>query len=264
MNGPLDLGWAQLAGAAALVLFNGALSVWLGLGLERRLAVASARTVVQLLLVGWVLAPIFAWSSPLAVLALVAAMVALAGREAARRAGRRIVGVQGIAVLAMAMGAGATALLATTAIVQVRPWWTPQYLVPLAGMLLGNTLNGVSLGLDRTLALLDEGRDLVEARLAQGASWWEAARPVAVEGVRTGMIPILNAMTVVGVVTLPGMMTGQILSGTDPALAARYQILIMFLIAGATAIGTGVAVLASLRVAFDDEHRLRVERIGRR
>lgn len=257
MTGPVALGLWQLAGAAVLVLLNGVLSVWLRLGLERKLLVASLRTVVQLLIVGYLLAPVFAWDHPGPVLAVCALMVVLAGRAAARRSSRSYPGMQAVAVVSMALGAGLTALLATSSIIAVTPWYRPQYLVPLLGMMLGNTLTGVSLGLDGALAGLDRGRDLVEGRLALGASWWEAARPVARDSIRTGMVPILNAMSVVGLVTLPGMMTGQILAGSDPALAARYQILIMFLIAGATAAGTTLAVLVSLRLGFDDAHRLR-------
>ena len=263
-GGPLPLTAGQLALAGLLVLLNGGLSLWLGLGLERTLAVASARTVVQLALVGYVLAPVFAWDHPLPVLAVVLGMVVLAGREAAGRSQRRYRGMLGVSVLAMLVGAGGTAVLGVGGIVGAEPWWRPQYLIPLAGMLLGNTLTGVSLGMDRTLAMLDEGRAVIEGRLALGASGWEAARPVAAEALRGGMVPILNAMSVVGLVTLPGMMTGQILSGTDPALAARYQILIMFLIAGATALGTTLAVLLSVRALFDRQHRLRLERLTRR
>ncbi len=186
-------------------------------------------------------------------------MVVLAGRAAAGRVGRRFRGMGGLAVRSMARGAGLTAVFATTVVLRLSPWTRPQYLVPLAGILLGNTLTGASLGLDRALEGLDRGRPLVEGRLALGATWWEAARPVAAAAaaVRTGMVPMLNAMSVVGLVTLPGMLTGQILSGTDPALAARDQILLLFLIAGATAVGTAVAVLLAVRVAFDDQHRLR-------
>jgi len=261
VTGPLPLGPEQLALAAALVLINGLLSLWLRLGLERQLAVASARTVVQLTLVGYVLAPVFAWEHPLPVLALAALMVALASRAAVKRSSRSYRGVHLAAFAALMVGAGATALLATGVIVGAEPWWRPQYLVPLVGMMLGNALTGISLGLDRCLTELDERRDRVEGRLAMGATWWEAARPVAAEALRAGMIPILNSMSVVGLVTLPGMMTGQILSGTDPALAARYQILIMFLICAATGAGTACAVLVSVRAVFDDQHRLRVERI---
>jgi len=261
LSGPIPLSGLQLGMAAALVLVNGALSVWLGLGLERKLAVASVRTVVQLLLVGVVLAPVFSWQRPGPVLAVILGMVVLAGREAARRSSRRYRGMLGASVLAMLVGAGGTALLGVGVIVGAEPWWRPQYLIPLAGMMMGNTLTGVSLGLDRSLTMLDEGRGVIEGRLALGATWWEAARPVASEALRSGMVPILNAMSVVGLVTLPGMMTGQILSGTDPAIAARYQILIMFLIAAATALGTTTAVLLSVRALFDGQHRLRPERL---
>jgi putative ABC transport system permease protein len=167
----------------------------------------------------------------------------------------------GAALTSMLVGAGGTALLGTAAIVGVDPWWEPQYFIPLLGMILGNALTGISLGLDRTMDMLDDGRGRVETRLAWGATAWEAARPVAAEALRTGMIPIINSMSAVGLVTIPGMMTGQILSGTAPALAARYQILIMFLIAGATAMGTALSVLLTVRVMFDRDHRLRIDKL---
>ena len=131
-------------------------------------------------------------------------------------------------------------------------------------MVLGNALTGISLGVDRCLQELDENRGRVEALLALGATWWEAARPVAAESLRLGMIPILNSMSVVGLVTIPGMMTGQILAGSDPQIAARYQILIMFLIAAAVALGAATAILVTVRALFDSDHRLRAERIRRR
>jgi putative ABC transport system permease protein len=122
----------------------------------------------------------------------------------------------------------------------------------------------VSLGLDSALVSFDEHRDRVEASLAFGATRWEAARPVVANAMRTGLVPILNAMSAVGLVTIPGMMTGQILGGTDPVQASRYQILILFLIAASTAMGVGISVLGAARMAFDAQHRLRPERIHRR
>ncbi len=261
MTGPLDLGPGQLALAAGLLLLNGALSLWLGLGLERRLWVAVVRSTVQLTLLGYVLLWVFAVDSPWLVLGLCALMVGLAGREAVARTSRRIRGLTGLGVAAMAIAGGGTALLATTLVIRVEPWWTPRYLVPLVGMILGNALTGVSLGVDRALAIVDEQRDAVEALLALGASRLEAARPVAAEALRTGMIPILNAMSAVGLVTIPGMMTGQILGGTEPALAARYQLLILFLVAGAVALGTAIAVFGVLAWVIDDEPRLRTDRV---
>ena len=131
-------------------------------------------------------------------------------------------------------------------------------------MILGNTLNGVSLGLDRLGEELDAKRDQVEALLALGATRWEAARAPIQQAVRTGMIPIVNSMMVVGLVSLPGMMTGQLLAGADPIQAVMYQIVIMFLIAAGTSLGTLSVVLLSYRRLFNQDHQFLPGRIVKR
>ncbi len=263
MTGPIELSLLDMGLAALLVLINAALSLWLGLGLERRLLVASLRTVVQLLVLGTILVPVFQLQSAPLVVAVVALMLVLAGREAVSRTERRFSGMYASAFVSMALGALVSAGVGTALIIGVEPWWEPRYVVPIVGMILGNALTGVSLGLDRCMAQLDEGALAVETRLAFGATPWEAVRSVVAESLRTGMVPILNAMSAVGLVTIPGMMTGQILGGTPPEQAARYQILIMFLIAAATALGTAVSVLLCARAMFDGEGRLRRERLTR-
>ncbi len=262
-QGPIELGYGALALAACLLLVNGALSIWLRLGLEKRLAVAAVRTVVQLTLLGYLLVPVFQWAHPAAVGAMALVMIVLASREAVRRSSRRYAGVLGNAFIALFVSASVTTFIGARLIIGVEPWWQPRYVIPLLGMILGNGLTGISLGLDRSLSLLDDGRDRVESLLAFGATRWEAARPVAQEAVRTGMVPIINTMSVVGLVSIPGMMTGQILGGTSPEQAARYQILILFMIAGATAMGVVGAVMLTMRALFDDEHRLRLDRLQR-
>lgn len=262
-EGPIELTVGALALAACLLLLNGALSVWLRLGLEKRLLVATVRATVQLTLLGYLLVPVFKWAHPAAVGAMALVMIVLASREAVRRSSRRYGGVLGNAFVSLFVGAALTTFVGARLIIGVEPWWQPRYVIPLLGMILGNGLTGISLGLDRCLAMLDEGRDRVESLLAFGATRWEAARPVAREAVRTGMVPIINVMSVVGVVSIPGMMTGQILGGTPPEQAARYQLLILFMIAGATAMGVVGAVMLSLRALFDDDHRLRLDRLKR-
>ena len=260
----VEIGPWQLVMATCLILLNGALSLWLRIGLTRKVLIASARTVVQLLLLGWILVPIFTFEQPWMVVGIGVLMIALAAREAVRRSARTYRGIHGAAFFALLIGCGGSALLGSAVIVGVEPWWDPRYLIPLLGMVLGNALTGLSLGIDRCLSVLDEQRPRVEALLSMGATWWEAARPVAAESVRMAMIPILNAMSAVGLVTIPGMMTGQLLGGTPPDQAARYQIVIMFMIAAAVALGSVLAVLISLRALFDGDHRLRHERIRRR
>ena len=95
----------------------------------------------------------------------------------------------------------------------------------------------------------------IEALLALGATRWEAARQPVQQAVRTGLIPIINAMMVVGIVSLPGMMTGQLLAGVSPIEAVKYQIVIMFLRASGTALGTVAVVLLSYRRLFNDDHQ---------
>lgn len=262
--GPVELSWFDLALASALVLINGLISGWLGLELGRKLLVAALRTLVQLLLLGYVLVMVFEWRTAVGVLAIAMFMIAMAGRESVRRTGRRYRRIQLDAFVSLFVAGGATTLFATAVVVRLDHWWEPRYLIPLLGMVLGNALTGIGLGLERCMQQFDEGRARVEFFLALGATRWEAARPVAAEAVRTGMLPMLNSMSVVGLVTIPGMMTGQILGGVSPLLAARYQILIMFLISAATAAGVTGVVLLCVRALFDSQDRLRLERLQRR
>ena len=140
-------------------------------------------------------------------------------------------------------------------------WYQPQYAVPLLGMVLGNILNGITLGLNSFTESLVNRRDYIESMLALGATRWEAALEPVREAIKTGMTPIINAMMIVGLVSLPGMMTGQLVSGMDPMHAIKYQIVIMFLIAAATALGTvGVVMLTFLRL-FSKDHQFRSGRI---
>ncbi|MEL6346871.1 MAG: iron export ABC transporter permease subunit FetB, partial [Myxococcota bacterium] len=235
----------------------------LQLGLERKLLVAAVRSTAQLSLLAIILTPVFSMARPALVLGLGALMIVLAGFEAARRAGHRYPGVGAVSVGAMGVAALTTTAFAVLIVLQSDPWWTPRYLIPLLGMILGNALTGVSVGLERLLSGMTDRRAALEGRLAAGATWWEAVRPLAAHAIRTGMIPILNTMSVVGLITIPGMMTGQILAGADPGQAARYQLLILFLIAAAVAMGTTAAVLLSARMMFDADHRLRLEQLTR-
>jgi putative ABC transport system permease protein len=260
----LDLSYLQVGLAALLILINGALSVLLNLGLGRRLLLAAVCTVVQLLLVGLVLEWVFRLDRWYVVLALMLVMTLIAGFAATHRTHVRYPGIWIRGIASVWAGSWLVAALALAVIVRVRPWYTPQYAIPLLGMILGNTLNGVSLGLDRLVGELTGLRYQVEAHLALGATRWEAARPPVQQAIKTGLIPTINAMMVVGIVSLPGMMTGQILAGASPVEAVKYQIVIMFLIAAATALGTVSVVLLSYRRLFNGRHQFQGELIAGR
>jgi putative ABC transport system permease protein len=235
----------------------------LRLGLARSLLLASSRMVVQLLLVGLVLGYVFSLNRPLPVLAIALVMASLAGVSAVNRSQRRFRGVWWDSLLTITGSAFVVTGLSLVGVLRVRPWFEAQYAIPLLGMVLGNSLNAVSLALDRFLAGVAQGRERIESDLALGASRWEAAHGLIRDSLRTGMIPTINAMMVMGVVSLPGMMTGQILAGADPADAVRYQIVIMFMIASATALGALGVTLLAFRTLFDPRDRLRSERLHR-
>ena len=259
----LQLSYGQVALAACLIAVNGGISVALRLGLGKTLFIASVRTVVQLLLIGLVLEQIFAVQAPPLVLGWMAFMAIVAGVSAVRRTGRRYDGIYWDSILSIWLSSWLVAGIALTAIIRVEPWWTAQYAIPLLGMILGNTLTGISLGLDRLTETLTSRKGEVELRLTLGATRWQAARPAVREAIRTGMIPILNSMSVVGLVSLPGMMTGQLLAGVSPLEAVKYQIIIMFLIAAGTALGTVGVVLLGYRRLFSRRHQFLIGRISR-
>ena len=253
MSGLISLGPWQLAVAAVLVVAAALVSLILRLGVERRLGVAALRTVLQLGLIGLILDEIFALDRATLVVALVLTMTLFAGREAVARASHRYSGIYLDGWLAMAGSCVIVGGVVTQVVVGVTPWYDPQYVIPLLGMILGNSLNGISLCLDRFLEHLSARSAELELRLAFGASRREVVSEPLRAAVRTGMIPIINAMAAAGIVSLPGMMTGQILAGSPPLQAVAYQIVVMFMIAAANACGAMVvAMVASRRLVAPD------------
>jgi putative ABC transport system permease protein len=218
---------------------------------------------VQLLLIGLVLRTIFAHVH-LGWIALIAAVMLLAaGREVRARQKRPLKGGWGFGVgtISMFLSSFAVTVLALTVIIGGTPWYAPQYAIPLLGMLLGNTMNGIALGMGRLTESAWQQRTVLEQRLLLGETRQEAVADLRRDSVRTGMIPIINSMAAAGIVSLPGMMTGQILAGSPPVEAVKYQILIMFLIAGGTGFGVMASVSLTARRLFDERHRLRLDRL---
>ena len=260
----IRLDFADLATAAVLVLLDGGLSLAFGLGIGRRLLVAASRMVVQLLLVGLVLEALFRAVSPVATAAVALVMVLFAGREAVARQDRRLAGwwSYGLGTGAMLMAAGLVTVFALTTQLRPDPWYDPRYAIPLLGMVLGNTMTGISLGLNALTGDVAQARPAIEARLSLGADRIQAMRPLARKSLRAALLPIVNSMAATGLVSLPGMMTGQILGGVAPVEAVKYQLLIMFLIAGGTGFGAVAAVLGGAWRLTDRRHRLRPDRLA--
>jgi putative ABC transport system permease protein len=261
---PILLTPFDLAIAAVLIVLDIVLSLTLALGLHTQLVWAAARMVIQLALIGFVLRLVFSLASPLATLGVVLAMVAIASGEVAARPEQRLrrFGNYAVGASAVAFATFLTAILALTTAIRPQPWYDARYAIPLAGIILGNVLNGGSLALDSLLSSVVRERVAIEAQLALGASFRQAMRGLIRTSIRRALLPIINQMSAAGVVTLPGIMTGQILAGMDPLEAAKYQILLLFLLSGGSGLAAvAVVYLAAMRLT-DDRQRLRIDRLS--
>ena len=259
----ISLGVIDLMIAAVLVILLALLTEWMKVRLGSQILIAAIRTAVQLLLIGLVLKVLFENAGALWVALLAFFMLSVASYEVMARQQRRFTGWwgYGVGTLSMFLSSFVVTLFALSIILGNDPWYSPQYSIPLLGMLLGNTMNGISLSMDRLTQTAWEQRRVIEARLMLGHDHKEAIGELRQNAIRSGMIPIINAMATAGVVSLPGMMTGQILAGAPPVEAVKYQILIMFLIATGTGLGTLVAVAIGSRRLFDERERLRLDHL---
>ncbi|MGB1581832.1 MAG: ABC transporter permease, partial [Nevskiales bacterium] len=184
-----------------------------------------------------------------------------AGREVIARQDRRLAGGFAVGTGAMFVSSFAITLFALLVVVQPAPWYQPQYAIPLLGMMLGNTMTGIAVGMERLLKTVADDHECIEQRLMLGHTANQALNEPLRDAARAGMIPIINAMAAAGIVSLPGMMTGQILAGAAPMDAVKYQILIMFMVTAGTGFGTLLALKLSARRLFDERARLRLDRL---
>jgi len=182
------------------------------------------RMLLQLVLIGYVLEGIFLSRSPWIIGLMLAVMLTIASFIALRTVSDRTYEQVRKAFLSIGAGGGATLFLVTQGVLSLDPWFEPQYVVPLAGMIFANSMNAVSLAAERFAAEREGGMSYVPARQI---------------AMRASMIPGVNALLAVGLVSIPGMMTGQVLAGIDPLIAARYQIMVMAMVFGSAGLSAG-------------------------
>jgi putative ABC transport system permease protein len=207
--------------------------------------------------VGYALTYVFAVDHALLVAAIVALMCLVAAHAALGRVQRAPRGSFLLSALALGSSTFIVTAVVCGVIIHAERWYTARVAIPIAGMILGNSLTAVALALDRLLEEVRGRADELELRLALGYAPWEAIRPHVRSALRAAMTPTINALMVVGLVSLPGMMTGQILAGAEPLRAARYQIVVMMMLAAAVAGAALLAIALSYRRCFDDDQALR-------
>ena len=253
------LAWAAVPLVVALILLRA-----LRLGQTAPLLVATARLVGQMMLLAMVLGWIVAVDSPGVVGGVALVMLATAAHTVGSRHraphGRWLLRVEAFG--ALLVGSMLVLAVSIRLAMRVEPWYDPRTVLPMLGMILGNTVSAISLAAERFDADLRADHDLVELRLSLGATGWQAATPALRSAVAAGLSPILNNMSLAGIVAIPGMTTGQLLAGADVGQAIRYQILLYF---GITAtVGLGVVILLAIRFrhAFTAAHQLRRDACG--
>lgn len=233
-------------------------SSWQRLGLEIPLAIATVRTVAQLVVVGYLLESVFALNNPIPVLGILLVMLVIAAITARNRIGKKIPQLLPVLFGSIFFSAALTLSYTNLLIVQPETWYEPQYLIPLAGIVLGNAMNGAAIAGERLVSTINSSRLEIETHLSLGATPQQAVITYRKDAIRAGLIPTLNQMMVVGVVTLPGIITGQLLSGVNPLDAASYQILIMFMLAFTNLITTLFVTQGLMRQFFNAQAQLRL------
>ncbi|WP_260865062.1 ABC transporter permease [Shewanella sp. KCT] len=261
MQASLDIGWL------ALTLFMLVLLVPLGIGrlfnlkLGGEMLLAAARMTAQLLLVGFYLKFLFSLES-LWVNLLWLSVMLLVGASAIL-GGARLPKARLMLPLLFSLSLSLLPLLALLllALLQPTPLYQAQYMIPLAGMLLGNSLSGNILALQRLFNAFEEKQEDYQGRLALGATPWQAAFPFIQGALQQALAPSIAAMGTMGLVTLPGMMTGQILGGSDPLVAVKYQVVIMLAILVMLSLSVASALSLAVRQCLNHSGKLLIKRV---
>ncbi|MEZ5993928.1 MAG: ABC transporter permease [Planctomycetota bacterium] len=238
-----DPGWLGLIASAALMLLLMGTALAFGINMIKEGAIATARATVQLLVVGMILGWIFAREHWWAICLILGAMTCIAGFTAGRKINKVLKRTGPVITLVLAAVTGLTLIYVTQLGVGVRGF-DAQYFIPLGGIILGNAMTAAVLATTRFAEDLKEQHDKVEAALALGASPAQATSGLTRKAFTAAVTPVINAMMIVGIVKLPGVMTGTLLGGVEPLIAAKYQLVVMFMLV----FGDGMTALAVLTI----------------
>lgn len=246
----------DIALASSLIIIALILSWRLRLALTKTLLIAAIRTVTQLSFIGLILAWVFAREQWYEVLLILTIMTLIAGSAAKNRVKRHYKGLWIDTLLSVSISAILVTAIAIITILNVQPWYMPQFVIPILGLILGNSLTAISLTSNQLIEAFHEQHRRIDMMLSLSAQPFEAVHEPIRAAIINGMTPTLNSMLVVGIVSLPGMMTGQILAGADPTQAVRYQIITMFLICVSSMLGCTISALLIYRRFFNKSKQL--------
>ena len=250
MSPVVEISFWQLLLALLFILVAQTASFVYHLGLNKDISIGTVRTFVQLFLMGYVLTFIFSIENLWLTVGIFVIMAISASFIIRGRVREKDVPYMLPTFLTMFASYFITAVFVTGLIIGVAPWWEPRYFLPIGGMVIGNSMSALAIALERLFREMRQQKGLIETRLCLGANYREASSEMFRNAVSAGMIPSINAMMGVGLVFIPGMMSGQILAGADPLQAIRYQIIIMLMLVGSTATTSIITILIVRKRCF--------------
>jgi putative ABC transport system permease protein len=257
MDDVMDLSFLQLAAAYIFILILIFIVRVRGIRREKEILLATVRMSLQLVLVGYLLVYLFDNPSPFYTLGIIAIMQAFAIYNVYKQTKHPLgIGMKKQIAYAMAIGILTSLFFFILVVLDVTPWYEPRYFIPIAGMIIGNSMTGVSLGVNNLISGFASHRAEIEGALMLGAAPRDAARKVVNEAFDSAMLPTINSMVGMGIIFLPGMMTGQILSGTSPIVAVEYQIAIMLGIVGSVSLTVILYLQLAYKSFFNERFQL--------
>ncbi|PHJ54882.1 membrane protein [Nostoc linckia z18] len=256
MQEPIELDFVDLGIALGLMAMAIGVSIWEKLGLELNLALVTGRTILQLLVLGYILDFIFALNNGWAVLAILAIMLTITAIVARNRISQKIPYVLPLVWGAIFISTAMTVLYTSFLILQPNRWYEPQYVIPLAGIVIGNAMNAAAIAGERLVSTINSSHMEIETYLSLGATPEQAIAQYRKDAIRAALIPTFNQMILIGMVAIPGITTGQLLAGVRPLDAISYEILITFLVAFANLLTTVLLTRGLCRQFFNSAAQL--------
>ncbi|MBT1171057.1 ABC transporter permease [Bifidobacterium sp. SO4] len=248
--------WGLLV-ALAMVAVAAGISELMRINIGKTLLWSACRALLQLCAMGFIIGYVIRANNVFLVFAVIAVMLVAAVQITLSRAKGIPKGLAGPVLLSLTITMLLMISLVTELVVRPHPWYAPQLVVPLTGMLLGNTVSALAVGLSRFYESMNERRDEIDTLLALGSTAWEAARPSIVSSIRLGLLPTTATLASCGIVTIPGMMAGQVIAGGDPLEAAKYQFVVFAAIAALTLVADSLIMAMVYRTCFtaDDQYK---------
>lgn len=257
MNGVIDLKiWHMVAAYVFIVLLLVIVRAR-GISREKEILISTIRMTVQLILTGYILVYLFNNTHPLYTVLVITCMEVFAIFNIYKRSKVKLSkALKKIIAISMIFGTLSSLLYFLFVVVHMTPWYNPRYFIPIAGMLIGNSMTGISLGVTRLADGMYTQKHLVETALMLGATPKTATKSIIDNAFDSAILPTINSMVGMGIVFLPGMMTGQILSGTSPVTAIEYQIAIMLGILGSVALTVILFLQLGYKTFFNNQSQL--------